>query len=1027
MLKRTLSAILALAMLCTLVPTAVFAEEEVAPVAIEEATEVEVEETATEDEVTEEDVLEPMRAKNPFDTTGDNSAIVPEGIVWPETISEYGYTAADFQNRKGSADNLPKDSITYMLIDSATAAKTNFDAVLNPGTSWNNTVQHAWLTGSNQTRKSDAVDPSLVSTHTAYINVPESVGPEGKEFQIATMTIRTNVVENVGRYSFSGSRGAYVYVDDVPVSVSQENGKIDVLGNMFNHHTAKDLKLVDWTNSQSSYFIWDWSATVNLTPGVHKIVFKPAGGGSGGRIPGMIVTDAIGYDWTKVVPLAREGAIFSNVLNQIQRLVNESFGAAGYIDFAGPVFDEGIVVDKKDATLTSVKFKVPVATDMNGDVEGPYNTVRYTVEANGKEAEISEDGMATVEGLLPDSECEVVVTAYDAVGNSTELKGTVKTLGPEDVDHAFFMSDAKLSNLIDPSSEDAKTTIDLAWTEAVAGADKVVTYNVYKDGVKIAENVEKAGYTIDGLSEATAYKIKVVTCVDGVEATSDKEAATLEGVLYTSRTPEISLVGEAAAEEATLELSGVANASDFEFALKEVVVNGVDAIKDCTLNKNKVTVKNLVPGAKNTIIIKTIEKHVETKVEVSSKYYIQVVTAEADTTQDVTYDTTGLYKYTAPVWYGTLPDNNKWATNPNDPDGNSSDFGFSKSEYWYGAVGTSHTATVDVLEGGEYFAYASGFAYDPNRYVTASVNGTALGFNFMKADSKNGEGLGSILPESKGYKGGSLCPTPITLSKGNATVKLTVNGGLVRVEQFVLIPVCEDTMGVTSEELKELTADQKYEKAIEFATKYLKGKASMLKFFTYSDILSPNSLSAKVMSNDSFAVSWNPAAAFASDASYVFNVYLDGELVASVDPVKVAQYAFNGVAAGAHKVKVECLKDGKENTSAEISVNVGDVSSDYSTVTETVDGEEHVKTVTAKLSNLTASPVKMGVLVATYEGNRIIDKDYVPGIDVDTTEDVILNLTTGGVEVPYNQAVNAAKKQVKIFFFDEAKGFVPAN
>ncbi len=515
MLRKTLSIILAIAMLCTLIPSVAFATDEESVIGeADSATDIVVTDDA---ETTEDLVVAPMKANN-YDT----SKLPDIGVPMPKIISNYSYSASDDAAQIATPEDLPQDSLTYLLIDSDSEAKSNFEAVLPSGSSWQKTASNMcnqWLDGVN-TRRSDTSGEEAASTHTGYIVVPESVGAAGKEFQVVTMTIRTSDTGSARppRYELN-NRGAKVWIDDQPVAVDITQGH-DVLGNMRTTYDYTDNGLANWripTINGGTFYIWEWGPTVTLTPGVHKVVFKPNGTTQGGRIPGLIITDALGYDWTKISPFPDDSNRFGSTATgasayNMRKDFENSFGAAGYIDFEAPTIDGEITVEPGGL---SAALSWNEAVD---NADSAYaDRVGYKIEYNDV-VEYVVGTSAVIRGLDFNTDYSVSVTPIDGVGNEgNAISVGFKTL--ETVDYPYF-SDVEVNvNISDSDSEEIRTTtLPISWNPAVYTGEGTVAYNLYLNGDIVAENVTETSYTFDELTPATAYDVKIVATVDGIES-----------------------------------------------------------------------------------------------------------------------------------------------------------------------------------------------------------------------------------------------------------------------------------------------------------------------------------------------------------------------------------------------------------------------------------------------------------------------------------------------------------------------------
>lgn len=1042
MLKRTLSIILAVAMLCTLVPAYAFAEEAVEEVVVEEVV-VENEEVAVEEaaeEVIEEEV-EVALAADPFST----AEIVPEGIKMPETIANYNVTMANDRKTTASVDDLPANSITYVLVDSDNAAMSNFTSDYKGV--WINTgsgVKNPWIDASGaNTRR--AFNYDNVSKHTATIVVPDSVGEEGKEFQVVGMNIRTSDVGSIPERCGLNGRGSLVWIDGKPVTASADGH--DCIGNIFDHKLWIDQKnFVNWTLAETSgktYFVWEWGPTVTLTPGEHVVEFTPAPGSAGGRMPGLIITDAVAYDWTKIAPLPDAGYDFATAANWICKDFAGSFGKAGYIDFVGPKFDGEVVVDEENTTATTLVFSIPTATDVaetkpgNSDfvksAYADYADVKYTVYVNDEEVE-AVDGVVTVDGLAPATECEILVVAEDMLGNKSELKATAATAGGEALDYAFFAVGSVIKN-VTPVSE-AETKVSVEWTAAVPGtavvAEPVVTYNVYVDGALVAENVAETKYTVEGLKGNTTYSVKVVTCSDGVVAEAEDVSSSLETSVSTAREPELTEVPDSVtATSVTLAASSTLDPSAFTFEIEKVLVNTVEA--EATVEGNLITVTGLFAGSANTIKVFTKETQISTGVVVPVEYpLVTVVTPAAEgnftlTLEDCLPPASDL---PLPLCYDTVP-SAQW---PVDPGNSQGALWWKNTEVWRTDKGNV-SSDVAFAEG-SYYAVTLSYAWDAARYFVGSIDGktitAASGSTWCFGKDAVSTPTNAVL---------SVCDKPITLTKGTHKIELKTGNGILRVDMFAFVPAkyaYKD--GVLLNEAGE------YESIVTFVNDTFTSKQNFLDFYITPDLLTKDSLTAATLTEDTVAVKWMPTTtAVGKDITY--NIFLDGAKVAEVKSNEVPQYVFEGLTPGAHTVKIDANGTYAQTIKIYASAVTTELNVDYETVVEDLyyadgtpveiknkDGEvigiqkgnvDILDSITLSLASVGDETKNLSVVVATFGLNKMVKTKVIPVALTYGRSSVEIDLAGLKTQLcAQNEKVDPDFLCTKIFVIDD-NGFVP--
>lgn len=1044
MLKRTLSIILAVAMLCTLVPAYALAEE------VEEAAVVENEEIVVADELVEED-LEVAPMADPFDTTTLKIEGVqqPVGIKMPATIANYLVDYNTDRRSRPDESVLPANSITYVLVDTNNANASNFTAELDDEADWcttGSTPKNPWInkTGYDTRRSADA---NLPSVHTATIVVPESVGEEGKEFQIVSANIRTAVTGEPGRFDFVSTRGTKVWIDDVPVTVDQAKGH-DVLANLQSHVLWKEKGLVDWdivTEGGATYYMWDWGPIVTLTPGVHEIKYTPAGGSNGGRMPGLIITDAVGFDWSVVSPIPKKGYIFENHATQMAADFERTFGAAGYLDFAGPEFEGEIVVDAEQTTASSITFTIPEATDVAETNPGSgtfvpskyatYAPIVYKAYVNEKEFEIGEGGVVTVDGLAPDTNADVLVTATDMLGNTSELEATVKTAGAETLDYAFFAANAEIRNVT--TIADAQDKLMVEWDAATAGTLNasddnpiVVTYNVYVDGELVKEGLEVTKATITGLETANTYNIKVVTCTNGVEATEEDIASSIEADLSTAKDPYLTVVEESTTStSAVLAASSRMDASAFDFAIKEVIVNGV-VVDTATVAEgtNLITVNGLIAGATNTIKITTVETQKSSGDSDDVVYPVITVETPIDNNFTLTPDQCipVASKLPLPMCYDTLSAS-QWPVEPSNTNGAGL---WDKNQVWRTDKGNA-TATVSISEAGKYYAFTQSYQYDSARYFKAKINGSMVkgvdgsDFTFGQKDVPADKKTSVCL---------SICDKPLDLAVGNTDIVLGSGSGIVRANFFALIPAsyAYDADGALLDEAGEYASIRKFineNLGVKNDAGEVADAEARQKFMSFyvpdSRILNESSVSVQGLTETSALVKWAPTT-FALGKDITYTISVDGVDVANVKSTQPPQYVLD-LKPGRHTIAVKASADKDPQA---VSTLVGGVIPEVVIDKEVVDEKTGVVTlnsITVNLQNVTGTDKNVALLVATFAGNKMTInavatvEDLTYGKpDTITVSDLALTTTL----VDQAAALDSKNSVTKIFIVD-ADTFVP--
>ena len=979
MLKRTLSIILAVAMLCTLVPAYVLAEE------VEEAAVVENEEVIVADEE-----LEVVPMADPFDTSllvDEDGVQQPAGITIPDTFAGHGVDAFTDTNSKINAltaANVP-EGLTYVLVDSDVEGKSNFTSDFEGDWISGSDNQHPWIEGANTRRANSATE---LSTHEARIYVPAG---EDRTFQVVTMVARKYTETEAGRYaknSLPTGQGALVWIDDEPVAVNAETGH-DVFGSIQSPAIWANAGLVNWTASDDNlFYVWEWGPEVTLEADAwHTIEFMPASGADGARIPGIILTEDVGYDWTQIVPFPKKTYKFSQQYSKIIKRITNTLAAAGYIDFEGPVFKGEVVADADKITATTLVFRVPEAED-----EGKYAfaPVSYKAYVNGVEAEIV-NGTVTAEGLVPAAECEVTVAAFDMLGNVTKLVTTLKTAGAEHLNYAFFAPDDAIENVT--ALSDIKDSIKITWPAATAGTKEVaepkVSYNVYVDG-EFEANVEANEYTIADLATDTEYELKVVTCTDNDEATEEDINSSLTAKFSTAKETTISVIDEkTTATSAVLEATKYLDDSTLE--IKEIIVNGA-VVNNATISGNEVTINGLVSGVANTIKVTLTEISGDASVD----HNYDVVTVKALVNDNFTLTEDDCIAVDSdlpmPLTYKTADEWNQLLANNND----SSKLFDSTKVATADDKGVVAKHKINVKEAGNYYAVADIYTYSTSRSMSATIGDKAVGHNFAATDT-------SIHIE--------VAPAPIELAAGNHEVVLNANGGWVRLGMFALVPesVAYDAEG------KLLNPAGVYESVKAFVDATFTTEKAVMDFYIKdSRILNESSLQeVRLMTEDCAIVSWKPTT-FALGADITYTVSLDGKKVGTVASNQASQFVLEGLSAGKHTVAVKADAD---DEAQEISFSIGGVVPEVA-----VEEAEGTYTVKVDLQNMTGTDRNIAVFAATFvNGKMTMEKfDVAEGLTYGKPESVEFTFTPEKATTLVDFAANldADTRMTKIFVVD---------
>lgn len=1080
MLRKTLSVLLAIAMLCSLIPSAVFAADDADAVigGADGATDIVLEDTIVVDEEAEDLEAVAMAAEHDFVT----SAFEDLGVKMPEKIANYNYTAADDKAQVAAKEDLPQGAITYLLIDSDAEGKSNFDVTLPSGISLKTPAGNdinPWSDGN--TRRTGTGGEASASTHTAYIVVPESVGASGKPFQVVTMNIRTAEPENVavpGRYEFAG-RGMKVWIDDEPVTVDLENGH-DVFGNI--RSTAEYKKMTNWQlkKSGSSYYIWEWGATVNLTPGVHKIVYKPNGSGVGGRTPGLIITDSLGYDWTKISPFPGEGYTFGNAATSVANMREDfanSFGAAGLMDFTAPVMGEGEVAVEPDAVTAAVSW--PAATDGESGYGDAY--IGYKVECNGN-VRYTTNTQIIVTGLKLNTEYTVSVTPIDAVGNVGEaISAKFKTL--EFAAYPFF-ADGKIESVLkDNATEYERTkTLSIKWSPAEYSDMKNISYNVYlvgEDGEKLViENTSKTTGIIKDLEANTAYTVKVVILLNGTEVEEPAAAMTAEFSTLPESVPEF----EAAAFTSTI--TDATNVDELPISWTPVAYDGDKNVSYVLyLNGDKVaegitttayTFTGLTPATEYEVKVAVAldgtaaldgEGQDAKPIEISANMYTpsakpEVLSAEA-TTDSATLTVANCYenyKFT----YTVVANGSevKADVNGSEITVNGLIDGIEQNilvrAVATGADGSKYIviypmAKVTTQQGSSEPTFTLKcpvpLCYDTINEKNSKVEnptwptkvgdgqGGWTGDGVWSSQSGSVAGGTITIPSTGNYY--LVARTFVYEGQANRHFTATVNNNNLGGYQFGegkagwQIDYAPTPIHLNEGDKATIRCQHSggvirvdfvalipaaNETALKGILDGLKNMTDVLNLSKPTDYLLNGAVQAQAIGLDKILVTWEPTFIAADDPNVKYALYLNDKLVETVG-ADVRRYTFeNDVLLGANNVEVRALSDKDEKGSATTSV----VIKNKIDIVATQNGNS----VSIALTNPSSSESKrLAVVVATYKDNRIVQKSFekvelIPGTTV-------VNCTVPAALIGQTSTLDPEAKQTKIFVLDLDDNYAP--
>ncbi|MBQ3114515.1 MAG: fibronectin type III domain-containing protein [Clostridia bacterium] len=958
MFKKTLSLILAIAMLCTLVPFAAIAEEATAEL------------NSTSEELSA--TLAASTAKTNFNTSALSSIIAGTTVKLPATIANYNFSSDDFKTFTAdqTAVNEIKNSNTYVLIDSLSTS--NFTAGENSGDIARQT-DNPWVAGLD-TLKSNSGAKQGVRTAQIYV-------PEEKEYQImyqrfgyvgaATKdgsTSGSNRLNTPGLTDWSVGDNTKHYfrmsIDGNPVSYTNgiSGTSYETMGLLYKGKALHDAGLIDATNAVDWYTCsWlEWGPTFTLTEGYHTIeVYLSIGSG----VPGVILTDKVAFDWSKIFPIIAYG-VKANDANFLAAN-RASMTALQRVDTTAPALS-GNVVQLSEGTETTATITLPGINETRA-----FYYVEFLDETVGIEPAIypSTQTEITFTGLEEQHTYQVKVTPIDYLSQ----KGTAQTLSVmTKYPNVPFFSDGVISNATAVNDQNADTKIDVSWTAAQYYGQGAYAYNVYLDGEKVADNVAVNSYSFTGLTAGTEYDIKVVTTMDGVEC--EEDICILENSFYTVKTPTATFVS-ATDTTATFKVTGAFSpASDYEFSNSVVTADG--ALVTSSITDDVITVTGLTPAKKYNLAVSFNENKKGEAATRTNNVSVDVITMNSLPTAPAPEAIYPAYLEEKGIFVqhqftnagdqqsqaqkdavAAAKAQKKWAAFTTDG-GNTSSLWF-KAKYWYGSNNDTVEVPLYFPATGDYYVFVHGSDNgDASRGINVSVAGETV---------KKGGNVFLF-----GTTGVSYCDEAVNVTAGEKIVTLTqVNGYRLDMVTFVSKDeVFPDGVPETQEDIAagfgsfialNFSSAEAFEK---YATRHKVEKV----FLDDGTGLHVEEVSPKVLEVTIFPTS------YVNELENVeFELYLNNKLVATFDS-SVTTYTINtGVVDGKNTITVKAKVGEAVNSSDSVEYELGAITATASVPTDS----NGIITPNAPASiSVQAPPFMTGtktvnVLVVEYKNNRM--------------------------------------------------------
>ena len=303
---------------------------------------------------------------------------------------------------------------------------------------------------------------------------------------------------------------------------------------------------------------------------------------------GFATTAITGTDWTEYVfnVTATSTAPIIRIYTTSWILRNEA-GNSVIIDSVSILADgsdtesPSAVSDltSSNTTATTTDLSWSPSTDNIG-------VTNYEVFQNG--VSIGNSGTSTsfnVTGLSPETSYDFTVFAEDASGNVSAVSNTetVNTLVAPDTQAPSAITDLASSNT-------TTTTTDLAWSASTDNVG-VTNYEVFRNGVSIANTGTTTTLNVTGLAPSTSYNFTVFAedAAGNVSAVSNTETVNTQGVPDTEAPSAVTDLASSNTTSSTTSLSWTAATDNIGVTNYEVFQDGVSIGNSGTATNFNVT------------------------------------------------------------------------------------------------------------------------------------------------------------------------------------------------------------------------------------------------------------------------------------------------------------------------------------------------------------------------------------------------------------------------------------------------------
>ncbi|BDW93803.1 hypothetical protein MACH07_26350 [Flagellimonas marinaquae] len=349
---------------------------------------------------------------------------------------------------------------------------------------------------------SDLASSNITSTsvNLSWSASTDNVGVTNYEiFQDGTSiaNIGTNTVLNLTGLNPNTSYDFSVEASDAAGNVSAP-GNVLVVTTLAAPDTEAPSAVLDLTSSNTTPTTTDlnWSPSTDNVGVVNYQIFQDGISiGNSGTVTTFNVTGltpASSFDFTIV---AVDAAGNTSSAGNIETVNTTSSG-----DTEAPSAVLDLISSNTTATTTDLSWSA--STDNVG-------VTNYEVFQNG--ISIANTGTAlnfNVTGLLPNTSYDFSVIASDIAGNTSSAGNTETVVTPNeaDVEAPSTVSDLASSNI-------TTTSVDLNWTASTDNIG-VTNYEVYQNGISIANTGTTTNFNVTGLTPSTMYNF-MVTAADG--------------------------------------------------------------------------------------------------------------------------------------------------------------------------------------------------------------------------------------------------------------------------------------------------------------------------------------------------------------------------------------------------------------------------------------------------------------------------------------------------------------------------------